>query len=79
MFEGAAPATRPADPGPVADFRQAVARLAPRGEPRKALVPRRVEVADDFKARTVAAAAGSGEIELESIEVEAGCIEVCVD
>jgi hypothetical protein len=43
------------------------------------LIPRRVESADDFKAGAAGAADGADEIEIESIEVEAGCIEVCVD
>jgi hypothetical protein len=47
--------------------------------PGKALVPRRVESAADFKTGTTVAPASGGEIELEAIEVEAGCIEVCVD
>jgi hypothetical protein len=79
VFEGAAPAAGPADAGSIAAFREVAARLAPREAPGKALVPRRVESADDFKAGTTAAAASGGEIELEAIEVEAGCIEVCVD
>jgi hypothetical protein len=79
VFEGPAPAAEPADAASIAAFRDVAARLAPREEPGKALVPRRVESADDFKAGTTAAAAGGGEIELEAIEVEAGCIEVCVD
>jgi hypothetical protein len=78
-FEGATPAPGPVEAASSAALREAATRLAPREAPRKPLVPRRVEGADDFKTGTTAAAAGGGEIELEEIEVEAGCIEVCVD
>jgi hypothetical protein len=80
FFEGGpAPAAEPADPAPLAAFHQAVNRLAPRAEPSPALTPRRVEDAADFKSGASAVAMGTGEVEVEAIEVEAGCIEVCVD
>lgn len=79
VLHDAASADGPADAGSVAASRDAIARLSPREGARRALVPRRVESADDFKAGATASAEGGGEIELEAIEVEAGCIEVCVD
>jgi hypothetical protein len=76
---GSAPAAAAPDAAAVATFREAAELLAPRPRPRPALAPRRVESADDLATGAATAAAGTDEIEIEAIEVEAGCIEVCVD
>jgi hypothetical protein len=77
LFEGSVAVA--ADPVALTAFHEAFNRLEPRVEPRPALTPRRVESAEDFKQGATAVAMGAGEVEVEPIEVEAGCIEVCVD
>jgi hypothetical protein len=79
VFEGSAPAAAAADPATLTAFHAAIDRLKPRAAASPALTPRRVESADDFKQGATTVAMGAGEVEVEAIEVEAGCIEVCVD
>jgi len=63
----------------LAAFETASKFAAPAAEIRRALIPRRVEKPLDEIFAASAAQGGAAEVELEAIEVEAGCIEVCVD
>jgi hypothetical protein len=65
--------------GDAAAFDKAVARAAPVVAPNRALVRRKVEAPIASGAAVGAAGEGAADVEVESIEVEVGCIEVCVD
>jgi hypothetical protein len=62
-----------------AAFAGTVTGTAPKGGPRAALAPRPVERPVSANAVASGATSATADVEVESIEVEVGCIEVCVD